>query len=70
MSPNQCYAKNGTELPPPQVVRGLAKAVLAAHVIGRHVGLDLTQEVNDLFFGKNASSRPISFLWGTRLETG
>src|SRR5690606_13592 len=37
---------------PPQVVRGLAETVLAAQLLDRQSGLGLTQEADDLLFGK------------------
>jgi hypothetical protein len=40
---------------PPNLLRhrrGLAETVLAAQILDRHAGLDLTQEGNDLLFGK------------------
>ena len=40
------------ELAASQVIGGLAEAVLAAQVLHRHAGLRLTQEADDLPFGK------------------
>src|SRR3546814_6092108 len=40
------------ELAAPQVVRGLAEAMLAAQLLHRHAGFRLTQEADDLLFGK------------------
>src|SRR5690606_20920646 len=43
---------HAAELAAPQVVRRLAEAVLAAQLLDRHPGLGLTQEADDLLFGK------------------
>src|SRR6185312_4633940 len=43
---------HAAELAPPQVVGGLAEAVLAAQLLDRQTGIRLTQEADDLFFGK------------------
>src|SRR3546814_45785 len=40
------------ELAAPQVVRGFAEAVLATQLLDRQPGLGLTQEADDLLFGK------------------
>src|SRR5690606_29767378 len=43
---------HAAELAPPQVVRRLAEAVLAAQLLDRQSGLGLAQEADDLLFGK------------------
>src|SRR3546814_17215809 len=51
-SSDVCSSDLAPELAAPQVVRGFAEAVLATQLLDRQPGLGLTQEADDLLFGK------------------
>src|SRR5690606_21070818 len=55
---------HAAELAAPQVIRGFAEAVPAAQVLDRQAGLGLTQEADDLFFGKTLLHVQSPCRWG------
>src|SRR5690606_1969577 len=55
---------HAAELATPQVVGGLAEAVLAAQFLDRQPGLGLTQEADDLLFGKTPLHVQSPSRWG------